>query len=225
MLFDTGQDRRSITDRRYFPGGVAGYLYRRLARFDIAESDTLTARLAAIGYDIRDVHTVVLSHLHQDHIGGLPELTHARIVVDPAERAQLRNPVAVFAGIMKAHIDLAGLRWHDAAYEPTAGIEPFGAAFDLFGDSSMLVVPTAGHTPGSVSLLVRQPSKPSMLFVGDLTYDIDLMPHEHVPGVGKHGQLAASTRLVNDHRRLHPDLRVLAAHDPAAARLLIGATA
>src|SRR5438128_1088377 len=47
ILFDTGQDRASVTDEAYFPGGVTGYLYDRLARFDLGEDDTLTAPLAA----------------------------------------------------------------------------------------------------------------------------------------------------------------------------------
>jgi glyoxylase-like metal-dependent hydrolase (beta-lactamase superfamily II) len=74
VLFDTGQDRASVTDPGYFPGGATGILYDRLTRFDIALGDTLTARLEAIGYDLADGRTAVLSHLHQDHIGGLAEL-------------------------------------------------------------------------------------------------------------------------------------------------------
>ena len=35
MLFDTGQDRASVTDPGYFPGGTTGFLYGRLARFEI----------------------------------------------------------------------------------------------------------------------------------------------------------------------------------------------
>src|SRR5262245_12036651 len=73
ILFDTGQDRASVTDGSYFPGGLAGALYDRLGRFDIGEQDTLTAQLAALGYGPADVRTAILSHLHQDHMGGLPE--------------------------------------------------------------------------------------------------------------------------------------------------------
>lgn len=36
VLFDTGQDRASVTDTDYFPGGPLGFLFDRLARFDIA---------------------------------------------------------------------------------------------------------------------------------------------------------------------------------------------
>ena len=52
VLFDTGQDRRSVTDPDYFPGGVVGHIYRRLATFDIPEGATLTEQLSAHGYDI-----------------------------------------------------------------------------------------------------------------------------------------------------------------------------
>ena len=42
-----------------------------------ARDDTLTAQLAALGYAPADVNTAIVSHLHQDHIGGLRELTGA----------------------------------------------------------------------------------------------------------------------------------------------------
>src|SRR4051812_44462450 len=58
VLFDTGQDRASVTDPDYFPAsGFVGLIYRRLARFDIDADKTLTMRLAALGYDVADVRT------------------------------------------------------------------------------------------------------------------------------------------------------------------------
>src|SRR4051795_6202378 len=41
VLFDTGQDRASVTDPHYFPGGVNGLVYSRLAKFDIGPDQTL----------------------------------------------------------------------------------------------------------------------------------------------------------------------------------------
>jgi Prolipoprotein diacylglyceryl transferase/Metallo-beta-lactamase superfamily len=74
ILVDTGQDRASVTDPSYFPGGVTGFVYDRPARFHIGEEEMLTAQLATLGYAPADVDTAILSHLQQDHIGGLPEL-------------------------------------------------------------------------------------------------------------------------------------------------------
>jgi len=43
VLFDTGQDRASVTDPGYFPGAITGVLYGRLARFEISPQQTLSA--------------------------------------------------------------------------------------------------------------------------------------------------------------------------------------
>src|ERR1039458_7292493 len=58
-----------------------------------------------------DVKTAILSHLHQDHIGGLSELSHADIVVSQAEWDTLSSPLPELRGLMRRHIDLPGLRW------------------------------------------------------------------------------------------------------------------
>ena len=50
MLFDTGQDRASVTDPDYFPSGMTGWFYRRTAKADIPEDQTLVAGLGRLGY-------------------------------------------------------------------------------------------------------------------------------------------------------------------------------
>ena len=118
ILFDTGQDRASVTDRGYFPGGIPGYLQRRLARFDVGEQDTLTAQLAMLGYAPADVDIAILSHLHVDHVGGLPEMTGSRLLVSAAEWAELAKPAPEVRGFPRGHIQLPGLSWQPVAPEP-----------------------------------------------------------------------------------------------------------
>lgn len=229
VLFDTGQDRASVTDPHYFPGGIVGFFYRRLARFAIGEGDTLTAQLAALGYRAKDVTMAVLSHLHQDHIGGIAELPNAEIVVSAIDWRAIDSPRAALDGVMADHVRVLGVRYRVVDIPPVtdpemdAAIAPFTHALDLRGDGSLLLLPTPGHSPGSMSLLVRAEGLPPLLLVGDLTYDVELLDGEHVPGVGDHQGLLASTRAVLGLRKRHPDLVVLAAHDPAASGLLADA--
>jgi N-acyl homoserine lactone hydrolase len=108
VLFDTGQDRASVTDPAYFPDGAVGLIYRRLARFHISEDQTLTAGLERLGLRPADVTTAIISHLHQDHIGGVSEIGDADLVVSADEWRSLHRPFAEARGLLRSHIELPG---------------------------------------------------------------------------------------------------------------------
>jgi glyoxylase-like metal-dependent hydrolase (beta-lactamase superfamily II) len=222
VLFDTGQDRASVTDPDYFPGGLTGFLYSRLAKFDIGPDQTLTAGLRGLGHAVDDVHTAVVSHLHQDHIGGLPELGRSEVVISRPEWDSLHRPLPEARGLMPAHIDLPGLRWKRIEMERLTepALAPFSRGHDLFGDGSLVILPTPGHTPGSLSMLVRRPGGRPLLMVGDLTYDDRLLADGKLPGAGNKRIMRITTRMVNDLRLRLPGLVVLPAHDPGAAERL-----
>ena len=118
--------------------------------------------------------------------------------------------------ILREHIELPNAKWRPIAFAPTDDplLARFGGAFDVMGDGSMILLPTPGHTPGSMSMLVRSEGLPPILLVGDLTYEADLLFQDKVPGTGNAKQLRASFANVRALNVELPDLVILPSHDP-----------
>jgi N-acyl homoserine lactone hydrolase len=100
-------------------------------------------------------------------------------------------------------------------------LAPFTESLDVLGDGSLVLLPTPGHTAGSVSLLIRRAAKAPLLLAGDLTYGADILQRGQVPGVGNRRRLAESSRKVLALAERQPGLVVLPAHDPTAAQRLL----
>ena len=94
------------------------------------------------------------------------------------------RPAPELRGILRRHIDRPGLRVKTLRFEPTAdpALAPAGSAFDVMGDGSLVLIPTPGHTAGSMSLLVRRVVTPPLLLVGDLTYEFEVLEAGRVRG-------------------------------------------
>ena len=87
------------------------------------------------------------------------------------------------------------------------------------GDGSLMLLPTPGHTAGSMSLLVRRGTKAPLVLAGDLTYGPTSLRAARFR-VGNRHDLAVTSGKVLALKEQMPDLVVLPAHDPTAARRL-----
>jgi N-acyl homoserine lactone hydrolase len=225
VLFDLGQDRSSVTNPdAYFPDQPIRFLYDRLARFQMRPEETLSAQLEARGYSPSDVSIAVMSHLHEDHIGGIRELPNAEFLVARAEWEAMERPFPEPRGYLRRHIDLPGIRYRLIDFEASSdlSVAPFDRAYDLMGDGSLQLLPTPGHTPGSMSLFVNGKAGAPLLMVGDVTYEAELLEVGRIPGVGDAPGLKAASAKIRDLKARNPGLTILPAHDPgAAARLAI----
>jgi glyoxylase-like metal-dependent hydrolase (beta-lactamase superfamily II) len=147
-LFDTGQTA-AAAEPGYFP---RWHPFFRLARFELSPEDEIGAQLARDGLDPGAVRWVVLSHLHTDHVGSLGAFARADVIVSRAEWKRAGGLAGRLRGYLPNRWPLAEPMLVDLA-GPAVG--PFPGSFDVAGDGRLLVVPTPGHTPGHVALVVR----------------------------------------------------------------------
>jgi glyoxylase-like metal-dependent hydrolase (beta-lactamase superfamily II) len=160
-LFDAGQAAAAARPG-YFP---FWYPFFRLARFELGSGDEVASQLESQGISPDRVRWVVLSHLHTDHVGGLAPLAGAEVIVSSREweRAcglggRLRGYLPQYwpEGLTPVVVDF-----------PRRSFGPFESVHPLTKDGSLLLVPTPGHTPGHLSLLVRDAER-QLLLCGDL---------------------------------------------------------
>jgi glyoxylase-like metal-dependent hydrolase (beta-lactamase superfamily II) len=227
VLFDAGMDPAIGSDPNYVSSAIGRFLLHRIFRLHIGPDDTLQKKLEALGFAPADVRKAVISHLHFDHIGGIALVPQADLLVSDDEWRQLSGPHPERDWILREHIELPGAKWRRIEFAPTDDplLAPFGGCYDVMGDGSMTLLPTPGHTPGSMSMLVRSEGLPPLLLVGDLTYDVNLLMKDQVPGVyTDKAQLKSSFAKVRGLKEQLPDLVILASHDPAAAGALRSAS-
>ena len=225
VLFDTGVDPRVVTDPDYWPDRITALFMRHIFEWDIEPTDRLGRKLELAGYAASDVSKAVISHLHADHAGGISDIPQADLFVasEAWEHMLGRHPEREM--VMRRDIVVLGARWKPIEFAPTTDplLARFGGVFDLIGDESIMVVPTPGHLAGSVSVLVRRATGPSLLLIGDLTYSEELLDRDQVPGTGNAALLRQSFAKVRALREQMPDLIILPAHDPLASDKLAAA--
>jgi glyoxylase-like metal-dependent hydrolase (beta-lactamase superfamily II) len=226
VLFDAGLDPAMATDPDYVSSAIGRFLLHRIFRLHIGPDDSLNKKLEGLGYAAADIRKVVVSHLHFDHIGGIAHVPQAELIVSGEEWRQLSGPHPEREWILREHIELPGAKWRQVEFAPSDNplFAPFGGCYDVMGDGSMILLPTPGHTAGSMSMLVRTGGLPPLLLVADQTYDVDSLIKDQVPGTGDAAVLRSSFAKVRALKRQLPDLVILASHDPAATEALAAAT-
>jgi N-acyl homoserine lactone hydrolase len=223
VLFDTGLDPAIASDPNYVDSAIGRFFMRRVFRLTIGPDDTVAKNLNRLNLRTEDVNTVVVSHLHFDHIGGIADVPQAELLVSRDEWQQLSEPHPDHDYFFREHIQLPGAKWQPIDFKPTKDplLVPFGGCYDVMGDGTLMLLPTPGHTAGSLSMLVRADDRPPLLLIGDLSYAVELLMRDQLPGIyADKSQLHASFKKVRDLKAQLPDLVILGSHDPAAADLL-----
>jgi N-acyl homoserine lactone hydrolase len=178
VLFDTGLHESLLTSTDVL-GALASMFTVELTPADLPE-----VRLAAAGIEPTSVTHVVNSHLHFDHCGHNGPFADAVTLVQASEWEAAQRPTKyAYAGVPLDEIGGGDLRLVDGEV-------------DLFGDGTVVLVPTPGHTVGHQSLLVRaspEPGAASALHVGDACYVRRMLAARLTPryAIDVPGQLAS----------------------------------
>ena len=163
MLWDSGISD-SVAEK---PEGVSvagGMLVLKVTR-------TLQAQLKELGLAPADITHLAFSHFHGDHAGNANLFTGATLYIQNPEYDAAFGPEPAKAG------------YNPALYDKLRAnpVVKLSGDHDVFGDGSVVILSTPGHTPGHQSLLVRLPATGAVVLSGDLVHFQDNWDNRRVP--------------------------------------------
>lgn len=141
---------------------------------------TLAAQLEQLGLKPDDVKAMAVSHTHPDHTGNVELFPQAMLYVQ------------------KAEYDWPGPN-NAPRFKPSHPVEQLAGDKDVFGDGSVTILSTPGHTPGHQSLLVKLPKTGAVILSGDAVHFKDNWDNRRVPSMNVNkDQSAASMQEIAD---------------------------
>jgi glyoxylase-like metal-dependent hydrolase (beta-lactamase superfamily II) len=153
FLVDAGMHPEAIHDR----AGHMGRPNSLIFRLRMSEEQAVPAQLRERGIDPAAIGLVVMTHLHHDHVSGVTQFPKATFVVD--EREWMAAASGNFTGgYHRPQIDHP-FDWRTVDLDR--------GDVDLFGDGSVRMVPTRGHSAGHTSIVLRLSGGRELMLVGD----------------------------------------------------------
>ncbi|MFT4571816.1 MAG: N-acyl homoserine lactone hydrolase [Hyphomicrobiaceae bacterium] len=195
-VFDSGLNVAVQSDSQSYitPNGA------RFTQFHFEPGEEISARLAEVDVDPTAIDLIINSHLHYDHAGGNAQLPNADILV---QRPEWDHAHAV---------PDREVAYRKVDFSTGQAVRLVDGEHDVFGDGSVVVFPTYGHTPGHQSLRVRT-ERGTFILCGDACYMRHALDAGHLPGVMHDRE--ATLRSFETFRRLEAaGSRIMFGHDP-----------
>ena len=220
ILFDTGESPHAS-----HKGGLPWWnpFFQLNVDINVAPDESIGARLAQQGLKPEDLQAVVVSHLHHDHGDGLADLSASRILVG-------EEHWDFYGKKFRATIEGAAPQYWPENFQPELlkltgpALGPWEKTYPITADGKVVAVPTPGHVPGHISVVVFGDDA-TYLLGGDVTYDQKLLDQEETDGVNSNPKLAVEQlRKIKTFAAQQPVV-LLPAHDPDAATRLANNTA
>jgi N-acyl homoserine lactone hydrolase len=132
---------------------------------------TLASQLAEIGVAPSQITHLAFSHMHNDHVGNANLFDKATLYIQEPEYDAAFGP------------DFAKFNFNATNYEALRDnpVNKLRGDHDVFGDGSVTIISTPGHTPGHQALFVRLPRRGAVILSGDHVHFRDNWDHRRVP--------------------------------------------
>src|SRR5262249_42972655 len=167
LLWDTGVPEAALND----PKGWSTIPTLIVYHLD----KTLTDQFAEIGLKPGDITRVAISHTHGDHIGNMGLFPNSTILMQRAEHSWIYSPDGPNDNVnqlMALARKLLG---------SPKNLQLIDGDTDVFGDGSVTLFSTPGHTPGSQSLLVHLKNSGFVILSGDVAHSEENFEKNIVP--------------------------------------------
>jgi N-acyl homoserine lactone hydrolase len=213
LLIDTGLHSSVAVDAKQSIGRAGRIALRDL---EMKPDQAVSSQLRALGRSPSDVRTVVMTHFHVDHASGMSEFPEATFVFSSAEWEAATTQGNVH-GYQKRQFDHAfDYRMLDFDGPDAGSFSSFGRSFDLFGDGSVRLVFTPGHTLGHLSVVLRL-QRCEALVAGDAIYLERTLREKVLPYHMEDEHLfKRSLREIELYAREAPDAVIVPGHDMEA---------
>lgn len=167
VLVDTGLHPSIASGGHENFGGLAN----RFGRPSLEAGEDVPSQLRAKGIEPRQVPTVVMTHLHLDHASAMSAFPDSTFVFSAAEwQDAAHGSKPSMNGYRRAQFDLAfDYRTVDFDGDAINSFATFGRTFDLFGDGSVRLAFSPGHSAGHCSVICRL-SNSGFVIGGDAVY-------------------------------------------------------
>ncbi len=164
MMFDSGINDNVATMPKGFQRGKDSprYILRKPLRVQLAEA----------GVDPKQITHVAFSHTHGDHVGNGNLFSNATLYIQQAEYDIAFGSEAV----SKWNFEVSS--YDKLRANPMLRLN---GDHDVFGDGTVVLIATPGHTPGHQSLLVRLPRRGPVILSGDMVHLQDNWAQRRVP--------------------------------------------
>src|SRR5215203_1064331 len=212
ILVDTGLHPSIATD----PNENFGSLGSRFGKPSLAAGEDVPSQLRKRGLEPSEVPIVVMTHLHMDHTSAISEFPNSTFVVSETEWRHATSDNQAMNGYRRAHFDFAfDYRSLDFDRASINSYASFGRTFDLFGDNSIHLAYTPGHSAGHMSVIARLAQR-DFVIGGDAFYVQGQLDGSE-PGPPRPYDAHNLRRSLQELRLFHrqfPDAVITPGHDP-----------